>query len=82
MEFHLDQGMAVLERSPATFASLLSGIGAEWFDATEGGETWSPYVIIGHLIHGERTDWIPRAGIIRRMVYSPMQNAGPTREHR
>ncbi len=64
MEFDLRQGMAVLERSPATFASLLGGVGSEWSDATEGGETWSPYVIIGHLIHGERTDWIPRAGII------------------
>ena len=64
MAFDLQQGMAVLERSPATFASLLSGVGPEWFDATEGPETWSPYVILGHLIHGERTDWIPRARII------------------
>lgn len=64
MEFDLHQGMAVLERSPSTFASLLGGTGPEWFDATEGVETWSPYVIMGHLIHGERTDWIPRAGIV------------------
>ncbi len=64
MEFELHQGIAVLERSPASFASLLSGIGPEWYDATEGAETWSPYVIMGHLIHGEQTDWIPRARII------------------
>ena len=43
---------------------MLSGLSAEWIDATEGPDTWSPYVIVGHLIHGERTDWIPRAQII------------------
>lgn len=43
---------------------MLSGLPSEWTDATEGPETWSPYVIVGHLIHGERTDWIPRARII------------------
>ncbi len=64
MEFELHLGISVLERSPATFAALLSGIGPAWYDATEGAETWSPYVIMGHLIHGERTDWIPRAEII------------------
>ena len=35
-----------------------------WYDATEGPETWSPFIILGHLIHGERTDWIARARII------------------
>jgi hypothetical protein len=44
--------------------ALLSGLPSTWTDATEGPDTWSPYVIVGHLIHGERTDWIPRAGII------------------
>lgn len=64
MEFDLDQGMVLLERAPVTFAALLRDVGPEWSDATEGGETWSPQVILGHLIHGERTDWIPRAEII------------------
>ena len=40
---------------------MLSGLPASWTSATEGPETWSPYDIVGHLIHGERTDWIPRA---------------------
>ena len=43
---------------------MLSGLPSAWIDATEGPETWSPYVIVGHLIHGERTDWIARAQII------------------
>jgi hypothetical protein len=64
MDFDLSHGVQVLERTPQTLRSMLSGIGAEWFDATEGPDTWSPYVIVGHLIHGERTDWIPRARIV------------------
>jgi len=43
---------------------MLSGLSPAWIDATEGGDSWSPYTIVGHLLHGERTDWIPRARII------------------
>ncbi len=43
---------------------MLAGLPQSWTGATEGPETWSPYGIVGHLIHGERTDWIPRAQII------------------
>jgi hypothetical protein len=43
---------------------MLGGLPSAWTDATEGPDTWSPYDIVGHLIHGERTDWIPRAEII------------------
>jgi len=64
MDFDLSHGLAVLERTPRALHSMLNGIGPEWADATEGPDTWSPYVIVGHLIHGERTDWIPRAQII------------------
>jgi hypothetical protein len=64
MDFDLARGTAVLDRTPATMRAMLRGLGAGWADATEGPETWSPYVIVGHLIHGERTDWIPRARII------------------
>src|SRR5215467_2918325 len=48
---NLDDAVAILERTPASLAALLDGL----------DETWSPYDVIGHLIHGERTDWIPRA---------------------
>lgn len=64
MDFHLTAGIAVLERTPGTLGAMLAGLPPTWTDATEGPETWSPYVIVGHLIHGERTDWIPRAQII------------------
>jgi len=65
MDFDLKNGIAILERTPATMRALLDGLSPAWTDATEGPDTWSPYVVIGHLIHGERTDWIPRAQIIR-----------------
>ncbi|HEV2734593.1 MAG TPA: DinB family protein [Longimicrobiaceae bacterium] len=64
MDFDLPAGIAVLERTPRVLRALLDGLPAAWTDATEGPETWSPYVILGHLVHGERTDWIPRAQII------------------
>ena len=64
MTFDLPAGIAVLERTPDTLRAMLSGLPSQWTDATEGPESWSPYVIIGHLVHGERTDWIPRAQII------------------
>ena len=64
MDFDLAQGVAVLERTPATLRALLGGLPPAWTDATEGPDTWSPYIVVGHLIHGERTDWIPRARII------------------
>lgn len=64
MDFDLTTGIAVLERTPRTLRVLLEGLPPAWTDATEGPDTWSPYVVVGHLIHGERTDWIPRARIL------------------
>lgn len=64
MTFDLNDGLAVLERTPSTLRSMLSGLPTTWTDADEGPDTWSPYVVIGHLVHGERTDWIPRTLII------------------
>lgn len=60
MDFELSNGIAVLERTPNTLRAMLAGLPAGWIDATEGPDTWSPYDIVGHLLHGERTDWIPR----------------------
>jgi hypothetical protein len=57
-------GVSVLERTPSTLRSMLAGLSPRWTNANEGPDTWSPYVIVGHLIHGERADWIPRATII------------------
>ena len=64
MTFQLSHGIALLERTPATFRSLLSGLPDAWIAANEGPNTFSPFDNVGHLIHGERTDWIPRARII------------------
>jgi hypothetical protein len=64
MTFDLTAGIEILERTPHTLRAMLAELTPAWTDATEGPETWSPYVIVGHLIHGERTDWIPRAQII------------------
>jgi hypothetical protein len=62
--FSLDEALAILERTPRALAALLSGLPRAWTEATEGDGTWSPREILAHLVHGERTDWIPRARII------------------
>lgn len=64
MVFELDQAIEVLSRTPKTLKELLEGLPSEWIFQNVGPETWSPFDIVGHLIHGERTDWIPRAKII------------------
>jgi len=64
MQFELDLGIAVLERMPSTLRQLLQDLPAAWAFCSEGVQTWSPFDLLGHLIHGERTDWIPRARII------------------
>jgi DinB family protein len=62
--FVLEEALAILARTPATLNSLLRGLPEPWTTANEGENTWSPFDVIGHLIHGERTDWVPRARII------------------
>jgi hypothetical protein len=64
MEFDVTPGVAVLERTPTTLRALLRGLGPEWIDSTEGPESWSPCLIVGHLILGERANWVPRAQLI------------------
>src|SRR4051794_7006141 len=64
MEFDLALALPVLERTPATLRALLGGLPSQWTDANEGPGTWSAFDVVGHLIHGERADWIPRARII------------------
>jgi hypothetical protein len=62
--FVMDEAVAILARTPAALEALLRGLPDGWISANEGGETWSPFDVIGHLIHGERTDWVQRARII------------------
>lgn len=62
--FDLDEAMALLSRTPATLDALLRNLPDGWIRAHEGGDTWSPFDVVGHLIHGERTEWLGRARII------------------
>jgi len=62
--FVIDEAIAILARTPSTLDALLRGLPESWTLAHEGGETWSPFDVMGHLIHGEHVDWIPRAKII------------------
>jgi hypothetical protein len=62
--FQMDEAVAVLARTPAVLDALLRGLPEGWTNAHEGGETWSPFDVVGHLIHCERADWILRARII------------------
>ncbi len=63
-ETFLEECVAVLTRTPATLDAMLRDLPEVWTEATEGLGTWSPYVVIGHLIHCEKTDWMPRLAII------------------
>jgi len=60
MEHNLAKTMSLLTRTPATLNALLRDLPEEWTSGHEGADTWSPFDIVGHLIHGERTDWMPR----------------------
>ena len=60
-EFDLSGGLEILRRTPDTLRVLLADLSEEWTHSNEGPESWSPFDIVGHLIHGEKTDWIPRA---------------------
>lgn len=64
MEVQIDHAIDILGRTPATLNALLRGAPSAWATGAEGPDTWSPYDILGHLIHGEETDWMPRARII------------------
>jgi hypothetical protein len=75
MDFDLEKSIEILERTPAVLQALLSGLSDEWTMQNEGPDTWSPYDIIGHLIHGEKTDWTPRMQII--LSDSPDKNFIP-----
>lgn len=64
MDFNLSKSIELLQRTPDILMAMLQNISSGWTSANEGGDTWSVYDIIGHFIHGEQTDWIPRIEII------------------
>ncbi len=64
MNFSVTQSIEILERTPYVLEVLLRDLSPFWTANNEGPDTWSPYDVIGHLIHGDRTDWIARLRII------------------
>lgn len=64
MEYKVSDAVEILKRTPAIIEALAKDLPPQWSAVNEGGETWSAYDVIGHLIHGETTDWINRMEII------------------
>jgi hypothetical protein len=64
MEFSLSKSIEILERTPEVLFHELQNLHPDWTSGNEGADTWSAYDVIGHLIHGDKTDWIARAEII------------------
>ena len=64
MNFNINKSVEILERTPIVLESMLSELSSSWIKTNEGENTWSPYDILGHLIFGEKTDWIVRIKII------------------
>ena len=64
MNFELNQSLQILRRTPGVLRHLLTGLDADWIETNYGKETFSPFDVIGHLLHGEQTDWMARVEII------------------
>lgn len=83
MEFEVERDAAILARTPTVLRTLLGGLPREWTHARYGEGTWSPHEIVGHLIHGEQTDWIPRARHLLQhgesKAFEPFDRAGHAR---
>ena len=60
MPFDLDTTITLLARTPAALDALLRGLPDAWTQSNEGENTWTVFDVVGHLNHGERTDWMPR----------------------
>jgi hypothetical protein len=64
MEFNLNKSIEVLSNTPDVIAALFEGLSSDWLHGNEGPDTWSPYLVLAHLVHGEKTDWPGRIRII------------------
>jgi DinB superfamily len=84
MKASLDHTTSLLAHTPATLNALLRDLPDEWTHANEGQNTWTAFDVVGHLISGERTDWIPRARIILQYgesrTFDPFDMQGHLRE--
>lgn len=64
MEFEIAKALPMLQATPDVVSAMLAGLDDGWVHTNYGSETFSPFDVVGHLIHGEREDWIPRTKII------------------
>lgn len=60
MSFSIEKNIEILERTPAVLHSLLSGLSDEWIYSNEGGSSWSPFDVVGHILYADNNNWIPR----------------------
>ena len=86
MEHDLQQTISLLARTPATLNALLRDLPETWTLKNEGENTWSAFDVIGHLIHCERTDWMPRAKTVLQFgesrTFEPLDRSGNLQESR
>ena len=64
MQFDLTHAAEVFTRTPRVLDAMLRGVSEPWVRNNDGPETFSPFDVVGHLIHGERADWMPRLHLI------------------
>ncbi len=64
MKFEIEKAIEILSQTPKTLKSLLGNLSEDWVESVENSDEWNPFDVIGHYIHGEKTDWILRAKII------------------
>ncbi|HYG53511.1 MAG TPA: DinB family protein [Flavobacteriales bacterium] len=64
MELNPERALEILKRTPGVLHNMLHGLPDAWTKVNEGPDTWSAYDVVGHLIHGEKTDWVPRLKIM------------------
>jgi hypothetical protein len=64
MKFEIENAVAILSATPGTLRALLGGLSDGWTSSSDNSDSWQAFDVVGHLIHGEETDWIPRARII------------------
>ncbi len=86
MEQNLQQTIALLTRTPAVLNVLLRDLPETWTHRNEGEDTWSAFDVVGHLIHGERTDWMPRARTVLQFgesqAFEPFDRSAQIQESR
>lgn len=84
MKQNLEHTVSLLSRTPAALNALLRDLPEAWTLGNEGEKTWSPFDVLGHLIHGERTDWMPRVKLIlqfgQERAFEPFDRWGQQRE--